>query len=161
MKKKVTGIKLSRGQGARKALFRSLIKALVLNGKIVTTKAKAKTISRLIDKLVNFSKTKSVSGKRRLYKLLGNDRNTSEKLAKEIAPLFSDRRGGYTRVINLPQRRGDSARMARLEWVKEVVQEKEQVQGKSITKKSKSKDEPTLKAGSSNRGLLKRFKKAK
>ena len=161
MRKRIKGIKLSRGQGARRALYRSLINALVVNGKIVTTKAKAKFISRGIDKIVNLSKETSVSGKRRLYKILGNKRSTSDRLSNVIAPLFSDRRGGYTRIINLPQRRGDSARMARIEWVKEVIQEKEKVQGKSITKKSKSKDEPTLKTESGKQRLLKRFKKTK
>ncbi len=120
MKKRVYGRKFSRGQGARRALFRGQIAALVSEGKIVTTKAKAKTIQKQIEKMVNHAKDKSIVKRRHVYAILGNDRKTSDDLFNKIAPLFSDRVGGYTRIINLPARRGDAAEVARLEWVKET-----------------------------------------
>ena len=158
MRKRIKGVKLSRGQGARRALYRSLINALVVNGKIVTTKAKAKFISRGIDKIVNLSKETSVSGKRRLYKILGNKRSASDRLSNVIAPLFSDRRGGYTRIINLPQRRGDSARMARIEWAKEMESNTSIKGAKSIKRKSAKSDSKIEEAKPKRKGILRRIK---
>lgn len=141
MIKRVKGRKLSRGQGARRALVRALISALVSKGKIITTYAKAKVISGQIDKLVNLAKRSSVSGNRRILLLLGNDRKTLDGLKKTIVPLFSDRKGGYTRIVNLGSRRGDAAPMARIEWVKEIESSKSIKSTKGIKgNKSERKD---------------------
>lgn len=139
MKKRVYGRKLSRERDSRRALFRSLIRALVEYGKITTTKAKAKTIQATVDKLVNLSKQGSISAKRRLYALLGNDKKTTKTLLEKIAPAFSDRKGGYTRIIVLPRRRGDAAEIARIEWVKSIIEttEKPKAKGKEKSKKKK------------------------
>ncbi|TSC59829.1 MAG: LSU ribosomal protein L17P [Parcubacteria group bacterium Gr01-1014_107] len=146
MIKRVKGRKLSRGQGARRALVRALISALVSEGKIITTYAKAKVVSGYIDKLVNLAKRSSVGRNRRIYGLLGNDRKTLDGLKKTIVPLFSDRRGGYTRIVNLPSRRGDAAPMARIEWVKEIAKSDErEVKGKRQKKITKVKKDKALK----------------
>ena len=139
MKKRVYGRKLSRERDSRRALFRSLIRALVEYGKITTTKAKAKAIQASTDKLVNLSKQGSISAKRRLYALLGNDKKTTKTLLEKIAPAFSDRKGGYTRMITLPRRRGDAAEIARIEWVKSIIEttEKPETKGKEKSKKKK------------------------
>ena len=120
MKKRVLGRKFSRGQGARRALFRSLIRALVFHGSIETTKAKAKTIQREVGRVINMAKVGGVSAQRRVYAKLGNDNKTTKALFEKIAPVFDGRTGGYTRIIALPRRRGDAAEMARLEWVEEI-----------------------------------------
>ena len=138
MKKRVKGRKLSRGQGARRALVRALTSSLVSEGKIITTYAKAKVISGYIDKLVNLAKRGSVGSNRRIYQLLGNDRKTLDGLKKTIVPLFSDRKGGYTRIVNLQNRRGDAAPMARIEWVKELkTSDKKQVTSGENKKETK------------------------
>ncbi len=121
MRKRVYGKKLSRGQGARRALFRALIRALVAEGAIVSTKAKIKTVQPQVEKVVNLAKKKGVYNRRRVYAILGNDRQTTDSLFNQIGPKFTDRVGGYTRAVNLPRRRGDNAEMAKLEWVKEIV----------------------------------------
>lgn len=118
MKKKVFGRKLSRERDTRRALFRSLIRALVVYEKIRTTKPKAKAIQADIDKIVSLAKKNSVSAKRRVFAALGNDKKTTKKLLEEVAPRFTDRGGGYSRIVALPRRRGDAADMVRLEWVK-------------------------------------------
>lgn len=149
MKKRIKGRKLSRGQGARRALFRSLIRALIVYGRIVTTKAKAKTVQKQVDKLVNLAKKDSVAKKRRVYAILGNDRRTSDYLFNKIAPIFKDRVGGYTRILYLPRRRGDAAEMARLEWVKEIrlsVEDKSDKSKKKKTKEDKGKKPAILRA---------------
>ena len=77
MKKRVYGRKLSRERDTRRALFRTLIRALVKYDKIVTTKAKAKAIQGDIDKLVNLAKKDSIQARRRLFASLGNDKVTA------------------------------------------------------------------------------------
>lgn len=139
MKKKVFGRQLSRERDTRRALFRGLIRALVEHGKIKTTKAKAKAILADIDKLVNLAKVGTTSANRRVFAYLGNDRVTTKKLLETIAPSFSDRRGGYTRIVPLPRRRGDAAPMVRLEWVKEIGVKTKGKSDESKTKRKKKK----------------------
>jgi large subunit ribosomal protein L17 len=121
MKKRVFGKKLSRSKSARRALFRGLIRALVAYGSIKTTKVKAKAVQGEIDRMVSLAKNGSLAARRRVYAKLGNDRKTTDLLFSKVATAFSARKSGFTRIIPLPSRRGDSAEMARLEWVEEVV----------------------------------------
>lgn len=120
MRKMVFGRKLSRGKKAREALFRSLIRAMVLEGKIVTTVAKAKAIKGQIEKLVTLAKEGTISARRRALAYLANDRKATDKLFGQVAKIFQLRKGGYIRLIHLPPRHGDSAKMARIEWVEDV-----------------------------------------
>jgi large subunit ribosomal protein L17 len=120
MKKRKYGRKLSRGRGARKALFRSLVRSLTEHGVIVTTKAKAKSIQPEIDKLVSVAKSGGVVARRRVYAKLGNDRKTTDTIFTQVAPLFKDRTGGFTRIVKTLDRRGDMAKMVRLEWVEDI-----------------------------------------
>lgn len=146
MKKKVFGKKFSRGRGARKALYRSQLKALVENGRIVTTKVKAKALRAKADRVITLAKVNSVTGRRRLVAYLGNDVKTTKALFESIAPKFNDRKSGFTRLITLSRRKGDNAQMARLEWVKEIVtsEKREAVKGK---KKPETKEAEKIKRG--------------
>lgn len=126
MRKKVFGKALSRGGGARKALFRSLVRSLVLVGKINTTKAKAKAVQRDIDKLFGHIKKGTVAGNRRAYGMLGNDREVLNFLVERYAPAVKERRSGFSRIVTLPTRKGDMAQMARLELVDKPVEKKKE-----------------------------------
>jgi len=142
MRKRVYGTKLSRGSGARRALFRSLIRALVSEGSIVTTQVKAKTMKPQAEKMVNLAKKGTIQSRRRVYSIMGNDRVTVDSLFKNVAPVFKDRLGGYTRIIKLSRRRGDAAEMARIEWVKEIaVISKYEKKGKKKKVSKKGEDE--------------------
>lgn len=146
MKKRVFGRQLSRERDTRRALFRSLIRALVKHGKIRTTKAKAKAIQADIDKLVNLAKKDSISAKRRVFAILGNDKETTKKLLIEVVPSFLDRSGGYTRIVPLPARRGDAAQIVRLEWVKEIkIKEAKTTKEKKIKTVKKKEGKSTKK----------------
>lgn len=145
MKKRVFGRQLSRERDTRRALFRSLIRALVKHGKIKTTKAKAKAIQADIDKLVNLAKKDSISAKRRVFAILGNDKETTKKLLIEVVPSFSDRSGGYTRIVPLPARRGDAAQIVRFEWVKEIEVKKTKATKEKTTKTVKKKESKSTK----------------
>ena len=134
MKKKIEGRKFSRSLKARRALFRSLSKALIESGSITTTRQKAKAIQADIDKFINLAKKGALAQKRQLYSLFANDRKATQELFTIVKSNFGLRKGGYTRIVNLPPRLGDRAQMARLEWVEEVSKEKK----KSMDKDKKS-----------------------
>ena len=136
MRKLVFGRHLSRSRKSRIALFRSLIRALTISGKIVTTKAKAKAIIPQVDKLITAAKKNSVSARRRVLSELGNDRKTTDLLFLKVVPAFSNRTSGFTRIILLPARQGDSAQMVRLEW-SDVVETKEKPKKETVEKKGK------------------------
>lgn len=134
----VFGKKLSRGKKGREALLRSLARAVIVSGKVTTTKAKAKAIVGQIDKLVTLAKKGTLDSRRRVLAYLGNDREASQRLVNILAPSFLGRNSGYTRVILLPPRKGDNAKMARLEWVDEVKEIKKEE--KKAEKEVKTKD---------------------
>ena len=137
MRKRVFGRKLSRGRKAREALFRSLIRDVVLEGRIVTTTAKAKAVQGQIDKLVTLAKEGTLASRRRILAYLANDRGTTDKLFGPVAETFLSRKGGYTRLIPLPTRRGDSAKMTKIEWVEEIVEKKKNENVPTKSKRSK------------------------
>lgn len=132
----VFGKKLSRGKKGREALLRSLVRAIIVSGKIVTTKAKAKAIIGQIDKIVTLAKKGTLDSRRRVLAFLGNDREASQRLVNVLGPSFSARNSGYTRIILLPSRKGDNAKMARLEWVDEIKEEKKEEKPKEKKEKT-------------------------
>ena len=128
MRKKVFGRKFSMSSTSRQGLFRSLIRSLVLYGKIETTKAKAKAIQADVDKLFKLVAKDDLAARRLAIAKLGNDTETVDKLFK-LKPMTTDRKSGFTRIINLPNRKGDNAEVARIEWVSmESSKKKEEVQ---------------------------------
>ena len=116
MLKKVFGRKFSRNSGSRQAMFRSLITALVANGKIETTKAKAKAIQGDVDKLFKLVAKDDIAARRLAMSKLANDRETVQKLFK-LKPMTSERKSGFTRITVLPNRKGDNSPMARIEFM--------------------------------------------
>jgi len=147
MKKNVFGRKLKRDKNERTALFKSLISSLVLNEKIKTTESKAKAIKPEIDKLVTKAKKGGNAARNVLQKSLSQP--AVEKMLSQIGPRFSNRAGGYTRIIKLGKRFGDDAPTAILEWSEtaaliqvqkiEVKKEKASVKPKKAEKKKVTK----------------------
>jgi large subunit ribosomal protein L17 len=111
-------VKFGRQRSHYKATLKSLVSGLIINKTINTTKTKAKATSRLADKLVTLGKEKTVVNQRNAYSILC-DRKLVAILFNEIAPLFKDRKGGYTRVMLTEKRKGDNAQMAIFEFVEE------------------------------------------
>jgi len=109
-------VKFGRQRSHYKATLKSLVSGLIINKSIHTTKTKAKATSRLADKLVTLGKENTVTNQRSAYAILC-DRKLVATLFNEIAPLFKDRSGGYTRVMLTKNRHGDNAEMAILEFV--------------------------------------------
>ena len=108
--------KLGRNSSNRKALFRSILTAFFKHERIETTTTKAKEISGLAAKLITLAKQGDLHSRRQVLAFLV-DEEATKQLFDEIAPKYTDRNGGYTRIYKLGPRRGDAAEMAILELV--------------------------------------------
>ena len=97
--------------------MRSLLRALIMEGRVETTEAKAKALRPAVEKLVTKSKTDSMAARRLINARVGNQKDTMEKLVSELGPKYKDREGGYTRITKLPARQGDASPMAVIEFV--------------------------------------------
>ena len=106
--------KLNRASGNRKALFRSLSSALIMNGRIETTITKANETSKNVAKLITLAKVGDLHARRQVLATLV-DETATRKLFDELAPKYQDRQGGFTRIYRVGPRRGDAAEMAIIE----------------------------------------------
>ena len=119
MRKNYFGRQFKRDANERKALFKNLLTSLVLEERITTTPAKAKSIKAAADKLVTKAK---IGGPVAFAKLAPDVRYVAvEKLVNQIAPLFATRQGGYTRIIKVGRRVADNAPQVIMEWVERPV----------------------------------------
>ncbi|KKR49558.1 MAG: 50S ribosomal protein L17 [Candidatus Curtissbacteria bacterium GW2011_GWA1_40_16] len=115
MRHAVFGRKLGRDTNSRRALLNNLAGALIIHGSVTTTLAKAKFVKPYVEKMVTSAKKDKLASKRILASYL--KKAAFKKLTDEIAPGFDKRPGGYARIIKLTARRGDSAAMAKLEFL--------------------------------------------
>ncbi len=115
MRKRKQGRKFGRESDQRKALLKSLTRALLKHGKIKTTEAKAKELGPEVEKLITKALKGDVAARRMLAKSLSSE--LVKKIVKEISPKYKDRKGGYTRIIKLGPRKSDSAKMAIIELI--------------------------------------------
>lgn len=109
-----------RKKNSRDALMRGLVCNFVLHKKVRTTHQKARALRSQIEKLITLAKTPSLQTRRQLLKKLGNQKHAqdiSKILLEEIAPKYSKRPGGYTRIVKLESRPGDGAEMSQIEFV--------------------------------------------
>jgi large subunit ribosomal protein L17 len=114
--------KLGRNTSARKALFRDLVTDLFIHERIETTEAKAKEVRSIAEKLITLAKRGDLHARRQAAAFLRRERVNEEqdvlqKLFSELASRYSERSGGYTRILKLGPRRGDGAPMVYLELV--------------------------------------------
>lgn len=105
-----------RKTGPRKALIRGLVEALVKHGRIKTTVEKAKELRRHVERAVTIGKANTLHCRRLLLSRYPSE-ETALNIVNNISPRFKDRAGGYTRIIKLGRRPGDSAEMALIEFV--------------------------------------------
>ena len=110
--------KLNRKPAHKKAMIRNQVIHLINYGFLQTTKARVKEVQKTAEKLVTVARHGwDFNTIRKVKQALPYNEKAVEKLIKEIAPKYSTRQGGYTRVIPLGQRVSDTAKIARLEWV--------------------------------------------
>lgn len=136
--------RLSRRTSWRKATLKSLGNDLFKYQRIETTLAKAKALRVFVEPMITLAKKNpdSVSARRKVFSKL-DDRSTVKSLFSEIAPLFKDTPGGYTRIMASRARKGDGARMAVIELTKRTVTD-EEILGIA---REKTKQKPRAKAG--------------
>jgi len=125
MRHNVAGYKLDRTTGARNALRRNLMKQFFTHERIRTTRAKAAAIRGEAEKIITIARNSAngtdaekVAARRLVVSKLG-DNQVLKRVFDEIAPRFANRNGGYTRVMRIGPRLGDSADMVILELVEE------------------------------------------
>ncbi|MCX8009286.1 MAG: 50S ribosomal protein L17 [Patescibacteria group bacterium] len=135
----VYGKKLSRSTDERKQLRRNLMKSLILHGGIQTTRAKAKAIQADLEKLITKAKKDTDAMRREILAVLGDKKTTKQLM--EIANIrCSGRTSGYTRMVKLGPRQGDSSEMVMLSFVDEKI-ETEIIDDRKKTKKKNKKEE--------------------
>lgn len=131
MRHQVKGSKLGRTSAHKKATMRSLCISLITHKRIVTTLAKAKELRRYVEPLINRAKEDSMHNRRLVFSFLQDNYSTSQ-LFDEVGPKVGDRPGGFTRVIRIGYRIGDSADRAVIELV-----DYNDVQPSDVSKKKK------------------------
>jgi large subunit ribosomal protein L17 len=122
MRHKNKRLQLNRFTSWRKATLISLARNLLAQESIKTTLTKAKAVRPLAETLISLSKANSLAAKRRAYQILGDHKLVS-RLFNEIGPRFTSRTSGYTRIIQLGNRRGDNAKIAILELLERKIKE--------------------------------------
>jgi large subunit ribosomal protein L17 len=144
MRHQKTRHKLSRDAAHRKALLQNLCKEVIQHERIRTTEAKAKAVKPELEELITLAKRGDLHARRQALSALGQDKFTVHKLFEEVAPRYTERPGGYTRILKLGTRRGDGAEMALIELIgSEAAPVKEEAKPEAKKK----------------RGLLGRFRK--
>jgi large subunit ribosomal protein L17 len=121
MRHRRAGKKLGRDSAHRKALYANLASALIEHGRIETTEAKAKAVKPIAEQMITLGRRGDIHARRQALAYLRSQEVVHE-LFSEVAPRFRDRPGGYTRIVKLGPRPGDSAPMVYLELVDFVPQ---------------------------------------
>jgi large subunit ribosomal protein L17 len=170
MRHRVAGLTLSRTSAHRQALFSNLVAALLTNGKIRTTDAKAKETRRLAERTITWARrVGDILAKKpdrrsdeesarvvhavRMARRVVRDRGAVVKLFDELAPRYLARRGGYTRIVKLGQRPGDAAPMSLLELLPD--------ESAPSAKEPEAKETKATKGGAKAEGAAPKAPKAK
>lgn len=110
------GRKLNRTASHKKAMFNNMATSLFANGKVRTTLPKAKELRGVAERLISFAKRGDLHARRQVLRRIQN-KVVLTKLFEEIGPSYADRGGGYTRILKLGPRRGDSSELCLIELV--------------------------------------------
>jgi len=116
MRHGVSGRKFDMPTAQRKALFRGLVRELIIHERITTTVTRAKEVRPMAEKMITLGKDGSVNARRQALSFV-TDKDVIAKLFSDVAPRYAARQGGYTRIIKLGKRRGDGTDMAIFELV--------------------------------------------
>ena len=108
--------KLGRPTDHRRAMLRAMTTYLLENGQIKTTYARAKEVAPIAEKMITLAKRNDLASYRQVLAYVTKE-DVAKKLFDQIGPRYTDRSGGYTRVLKMGPRRGDSAEMAIIQLV--------------------------------------------
>ncbi len=165
MRHRVKQKKLSRPLGQRKALRKSLLKALIISEQIKTTTPKAKLLKVHFDKIITLAKKDSLAARRQAFDRIG-DHSLVKKLFDEIGPRFKDSKGSCCRIYKIGFRNSDGAEMSIISLTKKsVLKEKLKPKAKGDKRLAEKVSPETTKKDSAGKkevsGLKKMFKKKK
>ena len=127
MRHRVSGYKLGRKTGSRKALFRNLVAECIKRGKIRTTYAKAKAIQPKVEKIITLRRKGTLNDRRKAYSYLNNNAILDE-LFLVISKKFEQRSSGFTRITKLGYRKGDSTHLVELSILDDLSLKSEQTE---------------------------------
>jgi len=144
MRHKLGYRKLNRTSEHRKALFKNMLNSLIKYEQITTTLPKAKELKPKIDKVITIGKKNNLQATKTLFSRL-QDKSSVTKLVKTLSERYSQRKGGYSRVIKAGFRYGDDAPMAIIELVDRDLQAKKIDVKKKVDKDTKDKISPPAK----------------
>src|SRR5688572_5275617 len=145
MRHRNEGRKLSRNTSHRRALLRNLVTSLLEHGRLMTTLPKAKEVRPLAERMITLGKRDNLQARRMVHSYLLKD-ETARKVFTTIAPKFADRKGGYSRIIKLGNRKGDGADLAIIELLGSDLESKKaeraaKAEAKEAKKKKDDKEE--------------------
>jgi len=145
MRHKKQRYSLNRFSSYRKATVKALTRSVLLRQRVITTAKKAKAARVNIEKVISLAKKEDLTARRKVYDLL-NDHALVKTLFNDIAPLFSKRQSGFTRIILWKKRRGDNAQLVVLELTeqKKVKAENKQKQAQKPIEPPKEKTQPAV-----------------
>ena len=107
--------KFGRVKKQRTALMFNLAKSFIINGEVMSTEPKIKALRPLVEKMITRSKTDNLANRKYLISKTGGV--VTRKLIEDVAPKYTNRLGGYTRIIKMPRRITDGSKMAQLNFV--------------------------------------------
>jgi len=116
MRHRKAGRKLGRTSSHRKAMMRNLVTSLLKHEKITTTDAKAKELRSVAEKMITLGKTGTLHARRQALSFI-RERAVAEKVFTDLSARYSERSGGYTRIVKMANRPGDNAPMSIIELV--------------------------------------------
>lgn len=117
MRHRKKGRKIGSDASHREAMLRGLAAELIRHERVQTTEAKAKELRPVVEHVITLAKRGDLHARRQALATLNGDRELVHKLFSEVGPRFTDRDGGYTRILKLGPRQGDAAPMAVIELV--------------------------------------------
>lgn len=136
MRHRVKGKKLRRSTAHRRALLRNLVTSLLERERVRTTLAKAKATRPLAEKMITLAKKDTLHTRRLALRFIFK-KDIVKKLFEELGPRFSERPGGYTRIVKIGPRAGDGAEMGMIELVGSEFEKKEKKKEKAKAKAKK------------------------
>lgn len=136
--------KLGRPTDQRKAMLRGMVTLLLENGQIVTTVTRAKEVRSIAEKMITLGKENTLASRRAAMSYITKE-DVVDKVFTEYAPLYADRKGGYTQMFRLGQRRGDGAETVLLRMV-DYVKPAPVENGKKSKKDAKAEENTEDKA---------------
>ena len=123
MRHNKSGRRLGRKPDHRQHMMQNMVTSFFENERITTTVTRAKELRKLVDKMITFGKRGDLHARRQVLRVI-HDQKVVAKLFEMISPRYTNRPGGYTRIIKLENRQGDNAPMAIIELVEEGFEAK-------------------------------------